>query len=435
MIALSSPSSRNIALTVIAGVIGAAVLLLWLDMSPVIVTGTLALALLGIGVLYHNNVRLARRLDVAIETLKALQRGEFERRICDVAEPGQLGELLWAINDFADCADSFVREAKASLAAVTNGLYYRRVLETGMHGDYRRGAATINAATTSMERKVAAFGGATSRFEGVAAEVVSRVGDASEVLKQTAATLNTVAGATNQRSTAVAAASEQSSTILRSIVSATEELRSSIGEINQQVRRSAEVAGTLLVHTTTANQEVDGLVAAAGKIGEVIGLIKEIASQTNLLALNATIEAARAGEVGKGFAVVAGEVKNLATQTARATDDIIAQVDAIQASVEAVAKSIRDSGDVIKEMNASSAAIAASMEQQSASTGQIAASVEQASAGSTEIAHNIGEVRKAAGEAEESARTLVGSVDSLREQSDRLGQELGQFLGELKQVI
>jgi methyl-accepting chemotaxis protein len=435
MIDLSSPSSRIVALAAIGGAVAASLLLAWLGASPFAVTALLLPALAGIGILISSNLRLSRRLKLAADTLKALQHGDFERRICDVTETGQIGDLLWSINDFADGVDSFVREAQASLAAVTNGLYYRRVLEVGMHGTFRRGATTINTATTTTERKVAAFGGATSRFERAAADAISKVGSASETLQQTALTLNKVAGTTNQRSASVAAASEQASASLRSVVCATEELRSSSGEINQQVRRSAEVSGTLLQHTTVANREVDGLVAAAGKIGEVVNLIKDIASQTNLLALNATIEAARAGEVGKGFAVVASEVKNLATQTGRATDDIIAQVDAIQASVQAVAKSIRDSGDVIREMNESAATIAASMEQQSAATAQIAQNVEQASAGSNEVAHNIVEVRQAAAETEDSARTLVGSVDSLRQQSDSLTSELGRFLGELKQVI
>ncbi|HWA49577.1 MAG TPA: methyl-accepting chemotaxis protein [Dongiaceae bacterium] len=435
MTALSSPSSQITAQGAAIGAIAAATIALALGASP-FVTGVLLLGAVALLAAAMWGTRcLSARLRAAYDTLLQLQRGNFESRLNDVTERGLLGELLWSVNDFADRSDSFVREAQASLTAVTNGLYYRRVLETGLHGAFRAGAAVINTATIAMERKIQEFGGATARFESTAAEVVRSLDSASEDLRQTALSLNQVATATNERSVAVAAASEQTSGSLRTVVSSTDELSASIGEINRQVHRSAEVAQNVANQTEKASQEVDGLVAAASKIGEVIALIKEIAAQTNLLALNATIEAARAGESGKGFAVVASEVKSLARQTANASDDIIAQVNAIQASVTSVASMMHETRDVIVQMNQATTTIASAMEQQSAATMEIAKNVDQAATGATDVTGNIGEVRRATDETESSARNLVGSVESLKRQSGTLARELSGFLAELRQVV
>ncbi len=196
-----------------------------------------------------------------------------------------------------------------------------------------------------------------------------------------------------------------------------------------------QVADKLVARTNQAGEDVGRLVRAAAKIGEVITLIKEIATKTNLLALNATIEAARAGDAGKGFAVVASEVKSLANQSARATDEIVAQVEAIRASVDTVSATIGETESVIREMNGASTAIAGAMEQQTAAMREIARNVEQASSGSTDVAHNIAGVREAAGATEASAHVLVESIGSLKLQSANLNGELAQFLGELKRVI
>ena len=434
MIALSSPSRQiacqGLALAGLAGAAGTVALGM-----PVAAGALLAASALPIAAATIGARRLTSRLRTAQDALEDLQRGNFERRLNDVTETGLVGELLWGINDFADRADSFVREAQASLQAVTNGLYYRRVIETGMLGAFRHGAGIINGATSAMDHKVHEFEGATSRFEATAAGVVKDLDLASEQLRETAVALNDVATATNERSVTVAAASEQASASLRSVVSSTGELSTSISEINRQIHRSAEVARNVAGQTEKASAEVDGLVFAADKIGQVIILIKDIAAQTNLLALNATIEAARAGEAGKGFAVVASEVKNLARQTANATDDIITQVNAIQSSVSTVAGMMHETRGVIQEMNEATTVIAAAMEQQSAATAEIAKNVDQAATGANDVAGTIEEVRRATDDTESSARSLVGSVESLKRQSSTLARELGGFLGELRQVV
>ncbi|TXH38576.1 MAG: methyl-accepting chemotaxis protein [Rhodospirillaceae bacterium] len=381
--------------------------------------------------LRHQNGELRRVVDV----LKRLQQGDFEARLVPMKSRGVLGEVLWAVNDFADRADAFTREASASLSAVTQQIYYRRILEAGMLGSYRQAAQTINAATGEMRNKITGFGGALNRFEHIANDVVQKLGATSVDLNRTAQSLNHAASSTNDRTAIASSATEKASASLQAVAAATEELTASIGEINRQIARSVEVAHAAVRETETAHDQVDGLVSAAAKIGEVVTLIREIAEKTNLLALNATIESARAGEAGKGFAVVASEVKNLANQTAQATDDIIDQVGSIRNVVSSVASAIRNARDVINQVDETATAIAAAMEEQSAATSEIARNVQQASQGSSEVSRSVDDVRQVTQETEQAAVQLLGSTSDMEQQSNSFARELTGFLGELRKVI
>jgi len=177
-----------------------------------------------------------------------------------------------------------------------------------------------------------------------------------------------------------------------------------------------------------AMEIVGGLTAAAGRVGEIVSLINEIAEKTNLLALNATIEAARAGEAGRGFAVVAGEVKELAGQTAKATAEIAAQIDGIQAATNRSASAIRSVNETIEKMNAISATISAAVEQQEAATGEISRNVTEASTGTTFVTRSVGDITVASGEAAEVSRHVLSSTRSLSGQSRTLDTELTRFL-------
>jgi methyl-accepting chemotaxis protein len=379
--------------------------------------------------------RAEREFDKMSGVLKKLQQGDFEARLMPVTARGRLGELSWSVNDFADRADAFAREASASLEAVAQHHYYRKVIETGMLGAYRHAAQAINAATGDMAHKISGFSAALVQFEQSANQVVGKLRDTSVELTGMAKALNGAASSTNDRTEVAAAATDRASASLQAVAAATEELTASIGEINRQIHRSVEVAHAAVRETESAYGQVDGLVDAASKIGEVVTLIREIAEKTNLLALNATIESARAGEAGKGFAVVASEVKNLANQTARATDDIIEQVNSIQTSVGSVATAIKRARDVINQVDETAAAIAAAMEEQSAATGEIARNVEQASEGSTDVHRSVADVRVVTQETEQAATQLLGSTTDMASQSRHFAEELSGFFGALRKVI
>ncbi|MHA1598339.1 MAG: methyl-accepting chemotaxis protein, partial [Alphaproteobacteria bacterium] len=184
--------------------------------------------------------------------------------------------------------------------------------------------------------------------------------------------------------------------------------------------------------TERSNEQVQGLATAAQKIGEVVELISDIAEQTNLLALNATIEAARAGDAGKGFAVVASEVKNLANQTAKATEEISAQIGGIQGATRDAVEAIGGITSIIDEINEITSAIAAAVEEQGAATQEIARNVEQASAGTSEVTVNITGVNQAADDTGKAATEVLSAVGTLTTQSDKLSKEVSGFLKDIK---
>jgi methyl-accepting chemotaxis protein len=223
-------------------------------------------------------------------------------------------------------------------------------------------------------------------------------------------------------------AAEQASTNVATVASASEQLSGSISEISRQVAQSTQIAHLAVSEVEGANEKVQGLADAAKKIDEVVALITDIADQTNLLALNATIEAARAGDAGKGFAVVASEVKNLANQTARATEEISAQISGIQGATEDAVRAIGAIGGTIAKMSEIASAISAAVEEQGAATQEIARNVEHASSGTTEVSNTIREVSSSAEDTGVEASEIRTSANNLTDQSDRLSNEVQNFL-------
>jgi methyl-accepting chemotaxis protein len=371
----------------------------------------------------------------ASNVMARLAKGDYEARITGIREGGELGELLHRINDVTDRTDAFVREAGASMHAVTNQIYYRRVIEKGMVGTFLAGSRMMNAATSAMGQKVEQFRSMADQFEQTIRTVTNQVTLAASEVEDTAKTMSEAAESTNHESMAVAGAAEQASGNVQTVASAAEELSASIHAITEQVERSRSVTGHAVERANAANDRVGTLALAAQRIGEVVGLIQEIAAQTNLLALNATIEAARAGEAGKGFAVVAGEVKNLAGQTARATEDIQAQVADIQAATQSAVDSINEITQVIADVNGSTVAIAAAVEQQGAATNEIARNVDQASTGTRDVSHRITYVTRAAADTGAASTQLLGSAAALARQSQDLDMEIDRFLDALRRVV
>jgi methyl-accepting chemotaxis protein len=269
---------------------------------------------------------------------------------------------------------------------------------------------------------------AVSTFDQVIGEVVNVVSSAASELQATAQSLSATAEETTRQSNAVSAVSEQMTSDVQTVASATEELSASIREISNQVTESSRIVGGAVNQAQETNAKVKDLSEAAQKIGTVVTLINEIASQTNLLALNATIEAARAGDAGKGFAVVASEVKNLAAQTARATDEIASQVRAIQDSTDSSATAIQEITQTIGRVNEISTTIASAVEEQGAATQEISRSVQQAAAGTSEVASNIISVSQASQATSAGSTQVLSAAGELARNGDRLKSEVANFL-------
>jgi methyl-accepting chemotaxis protein len=267
-----------------------------------------------------------------------------------------------------------------------------------------------------------------SRFEQTVGGVVSDVTSSAQQLQATAQAMTATAEETSRQSTAVAAASEQTTQNVQTVASATEELSASIHEISGQVTESSRIVADAVRQADETNAKVQSLAAAAQKIGDVVRLISDIAGQTNLLALNATIEAARAGEAGKGFAVVASEVKTLATQTAKATEEIGGQIRAIQEATGASAEAIAAITITISRVNEISTAIASAVEEQGAATLEISRNVQQAAQGTTEVSSNIASVTQAAGETGAAASQVLTAAGALSRGGAALKEQVGEFL-------
>jgi methyl-accepting chemotaxis protein len=270
------------------------------------------------------------------------------------------------------------------------------------------------------------------KFEASIQAVVGEVIGESGQMQEAAQCMSRTAGEASRRAQVVEDAGRQASGNVQAVASAAEELSASIAEISQRVTQAASVANKAAADGQRTNETVEGLAAAANKIGEVIGLINEIASQTNLLALNATIEAARAGDAGKGFAVVAGEVKSLASQTAKATEEISAQINAIQSETAEVVTNIQDIRATIMQVNEISSSIAAAVEEQGAATKEIAHSVQQAASGTNEVSHNISSVTAATAETGSVADTVLQSSGRLSTKLQTLQNEVATFLANVR---
>jgi Methyl-accepting chemotaxis protein len=259
---------------------------------------------------------------------------------------------------------------------------------------------------------------------GIAAAVAA----ASTELEQTARAMSDIAERTQSRSVSVSAAMEQSTTNVASVANSADEMGQSISEISKQAAHASKIASSAVSTAQMTNETMDRLSKSTTKIGEIISLISDIAAQTNLLALNATIESARAGEAGKGFAVVASEVKSLATQTAKATEDISKQIkDMQQVAVQSV-DAIEEIRKTISEINEVTVAINAAVEEQSSSTKEIARNTHEAAQGSREVSTHIIDVQKDASETGAAAQQVVAASSELGSQAEHLKSELSRFL-------
>ncbi len=363
-----------------------------------------AAVLIGAGITVWS-IRSLRPLRGLTLTMNRLSRRELDAAVASLDRHDEIGAMARAVQIFKDG----MMEADASLA--------NREVEG-----------------REKERRAQAVEGLLDGFERTIGQMVGLLSAASTEMEATAQAMSATAGETNQQAGTVASAADVASAGAQTVAAAAEQLASSINEINRQVSQSAQVSGQAVIDAQGAGRVMDTLAGGAQKIGEIVSLINNIASQTNLLALNATIEAARAGDAGRGFAVVASEVKSLAQQTARATDEIAAQIAQVQQATGGAVDAIREIGGLIEQVGAITTSIAAAVEQQGAATAEIARNVQQTSASTRTVTSNIVKVSQAANDTGEAAGQVLSAAQDLSRQAEELSREVGSFIGGVRTV-
>ncbi len=369
-----------------------------------LVTVVIAVALVSTLIVVLLTVRgIVRPLGQVTTGIKGLAAGDLEIAVPAAEQGAEIGALARALGVFREAAIEQRRMAERERAEIAAREQRARVVE-----------ALI------------------ARFGAESADVLRSVSAAAVELQRTSESMSAIADETSRQATTVAAAAEQTSANVQTVAAASDEMNVSIEEISRQVVRTTTMTEEARREADMVNKRVESLDRAARDIGEVVDLISGIAAQTNLLALNATIEAARAGDAGKGFAVVAHEVKSLANQTARATEQIVRHIAEVQGATAETVSAIRGIGQAIRDINDTATAVAAAIEEQSAATGEIVRNIALASEGTREVSANIAGVEQSAQETGCAATQVLSSSAQLAQQSEAMRRSVDEFLAGIR---
>jgi len=364
------------------------------------------------------------RVQDAIRVCNAIVDGNFEERILDLDSAGDMAELFNAINRVIDVTDAYIRESSAAMEYVANKKYYRKILPGGMSGSFANGANLINKSIDQISNVHDKSVELATTVNNLVSYANDRVGEISKAANEVVRKTDTASSKSFEVSTAAKRSLENTS----AVSAATEELSATSNEIARQMSVSSESVSRVMEQSAEASERIESLSKAAEQINSVVEMITGIASQTNLLALNATIEAARAGEAGKGFAVVASEVKNLAGQTANATESIIEQVAGIQASTKEAVVAIEGIHKISTELNEISGSIAAAVEEQNAAQSEISGQAKMLSDDGAMVVENVVQVVQASANSYSSSIQVIWSAEDLEEPVKSLSDNMAEFM-------
>ena len=377
------------------------------DLKQALMMAMIGVIVIAIAGLLAFNILVARSVSSPVTMITGLMGrmagGERAIEIPALNRSDEIGQMYAALSSFKESLSKADRLAEQQQAEAETRAERGDLMETMCH---------------NFDQSIT---GLLKSFEDVMGE-----------LRQSAEIMSEAARQTETEARAANAASQSAGSNVNSVAGATEELVASVGEIGRQTERSSEIAARAAERAGETDRQIQGLADAAQKVGDVVKLITDIAEQTNLLALNATIEAARAGEAGKGFAVVASEVKNLANQTAHATEEISQQVATIQGETKIAVTAIQGISEIVGEIHQIATAVAAAIEQQGSATREIARNVEGASSGTQSVSASISHVSQAATQTGGAAKAMLSAVAKLADRSAQVQGKVSDFLREIR---
>ncbi len=396
-------------------------------MTPAMAAGAAVLAA-ALMVAFAFQWRVGEAVKTATAVCRQGSRGRFEARLVGLREGGEIGALFDSINDLLDPMDAFVREATASLDAVSRGEFGRSLVETGMHGAFARAAGAINRSTALMAGRVAALEARTAGFETRMLAIAGAVAQAADSLRVDAATLSESSERTAGCASDIKAAGHTTADVVRGALATLSDFARRAGDVEERSGLSAARAAKAVAEARDVDGRMGALTTATRRIDEVIAIIEAVAKQTNLLALNASIEAARAGDAGRGFAVVASAVKQLADQTAGATGEITREVALMQRAAAEAVTAIERIVATVGQLDEMAGAVTAEMQAQHSALDAVTGMLTDAVSTADTAAAQVTGIAAAAADTERKADAVLGAAGRMLAEASALRQELDQFL-------